>query len=145
MLGGHPLPPYVRLIHDVLLGDRSLFTRPDGLEHVWQVAGTLLGGKPEPVIYPKGSWGPAEADRLAKPIGWPDRRERRVSLRLSMAASRYLRTTAGGNGKWALVSTTNERSRANLEGMNLPCLRCPADRDRDPHSPSSWLIATNRG
>ncbi len=26
-----PLPPYVRLIHDVLLGDRSLFTRPDGL------------------------------------------------------------------------------------------------------------------
>jgi hypothetical protein len=22
------------------------------------------------VIYPKGSWGPTEADRLAKPIGW---------------------------------------------------------------------------
>jgi glucose-6-phosphate 1-dehydrogenase len=68
--GGHPLPPYVRLIHDVLLGDRSLFTRPDGLEHVWQVAGALLADKPEPMIYPKGSWGPAEADRLAEPIGW---------------------------------------------------------------------------
>ena len=26
-----PLPPYVRPIHDVLTGDRSLFTRPDGL------------------------------------------------------------------------------------------------------------------
>jgi glucose-6-phosphate 1-dehydrogenase len=47
-----------------------LFTRPDGLEHVWQVAGALLENKPEPVIYPKGSWGPAGADRLAKPIGW---------------------------------------------------------------------------
>jgi glucose-6-phosphate 1-dehydrogenase len=70
VLGGHPLPPYPRLIHDVLLGDRSLFTRPDGLEHVWQVTDTLLAGKPEPVIYPKGSWGPAHADALAEPIGW---------------------------------------------------------------------------
>ena len=36
------LPPYSRLIHDVLLGDRSLFTRPDGLRHVWEVAAALL-------------------------------------------------------------------------------------------------------
>ncbi len=36
--GADPLPPYVRLIHDVLLGDRSLFTRPDGLAAVWDVA-----------------------------------------------------------------------------------------------------------
>jgi len=70
VLGGHPLPPYVRLIHDVLLGDRSLFTRPDGLEHVWQVARALLADKPEPVTYPRGSWGPSDADRLAEPIGW---------------------------------------------------------------------------
>jgi glucose-6-phosphate 1-dehydrogenase len=34
--GADPLPPYVRLIHDVLLGDRSLFTRPDGLAAVWR-------------------------------------------------------------------------------------------------------------
>src|SRR5271166_7064410 len=32
--GADPLPPYVRLIHDVLPGDRSLFTRPDGLAAV---------------------------------------------------------------------------------------------------------------
>ncbi len=32
-----PLPPYVRLIHDVLIGDRSLFTRPDGLAAAWNV------------------------------------------------------------------------------------------------------------
>src|SRR5205823_4273133 len=36
--GADPLPPYVRLIHDVLLGDRSLFTRPDGLAAVWDGA-----------------------------------------------------------------------------------------------------------
>jgi glucose-6-phosphate 1-dehydrogenase len=52
------LPAYSRLIHDVLLGDRSLFTRPDGLRHVWEVAAELLQHKPEPIPYPRGSWGP---------------------------------------------------------------------------------------
>jgi glucose-6-phosphate 1-dehydrogenase len=52
------LPAYARLIHDVLLGDRSLFTRPDGLAHVWTVASALLTDKPEPIPYPRGSWGP---------------------------------------------------------------------------------------
>ena len=37
LAGADPLPPYVRLIHDVLIGDRSLFTRPDGLAAVWKV------------------------------------------------------------------------------------------------------------
>jgi Glucose-6-phosphate dehydrogenase, C-terminal domain len=46
--GADPLPPYVRLIHDVLIGDRSLFTRPDGLAAVWQVAEPLLTGPPPP-------------------------------------------------------------------------------------------------
>ena len=64
------MPPHVRLIHDVLLGDRSLFTRPDGLERLWQVTGALLADKPEPVIYPKGFWGASEGDELAEPIGW---------------------------------------------------------------------------
>jgi glucose-6-phosphate 1-dehydrogenase len=64
------LPAYSRLIHDVLLGDRSLFTRPDGLRHVWEVAGGLLENKPPPLIYPKGSWGPPEATELAGPQGW---------------------------------------------------------------------------
>jgi len=67
---GHPVPPYARLIHDVLLGDRSLFTRPDGLRHVWDVAGPLLDHQPTPLPYPAGSWGPAAADALAAPDGW---------------------------------------------------------------------------
>jgi glucose-6-phosphate 1-dehydrogenase len=67
---GHPVPPYARLIHDVLLGDRSLFTRPDGLSHVWDVAGPLLEHKPAVAPYRQGSWGPAAADALAAPDGW---------------------------------------------------------------------------
>jgi glucose-6-phosphate 1-dehydrogenase len=64
------LPAYSRLLHDVLAGDRSLFTRPDGLHHVWEVAGDLLKDKPKPFPYPRGSWGPKEARALAQPLGW---------------------------------------------------------------------------
>jgi glucose-6-phosphate 1-dehydrogenase len=68
--GADPLPPYVRLIHDVLLGDRSLFTRPDGLASVWEVAEPLLANRPKPKPYVPGSWGPEEAHELASPDGW---------------------------------------------------------------------------
>jgi glucose-6-phosphate 1-dehydrogenase len=64
------LPAYSRLLHDVLLGDRSLFTRPDGLEHVWKVADGILRDKPAPLPYAKGSWGPAAATALASPQHW---------------------------------------------------------------------------
>jgi glucose-6-phosphate 1-dehydrogenase len=67
---GDPLPPYVRLIHDVLSGDRSLFTRPDGLAAVWAAAGPLLAAPPTPQPYPQGSWGPDAARALAEPDGW---------------------------------------------------------------------------
>jgi glucose-6-phosphate 1-dehydrogenase len=66
----NPLPPYVRLIHDVLLGDRSLFTRPDGLAAVWKVAGPLLTNPPKVAPYAPGSWGPAEASQLIAPGRW---------------------------------------------------------------------------
>jgi glucose-6-phosphate 1-dehydrogenase len=65
-----PLPPYVRLIHDVLLGDRSLFTRPDGLAAVWDAAEPLLTSPPQLCSYAPGSWGPAEARDLIAPGSW---------------------------------------------------------------------------
>jgi len=68
--GADPLPPYVRLIHDVLIGDRSLFTRPDGLAAVWQVAEPLLASPPPVRGYQPGSWGPAEARKLIAPGDW---------------------------------------------------------------------------
>jgi len=68
--GADPLPPYVRLIHDVLIGDRSLFTRPDGLAAVWKVAGPILDNPPRIVSYAAGSWGPATASKLIAPGRW---------------------------------------------------------------------------
>jgi glucose-6-phosphate 1-dehydrogenase len=68
--GADPLPPYVRLIHDVLLGDRSLFTRPDGLAAVWDVAEPLLSGPPQVRSYAPGSWGPVQARDLIAPGNW---------------------------------------------------------------------------
>ena len=65
-----PLPPYVRLIHDVLLGDRSLFTRPDGLAAVWDVAEPLLSRPPKINSYAPGSWGPSQARELVAPGRW---------------------------------------------------------------------------
>jgi glucose-6-phosphate 1-dehydrogenase len=68
--GADPLPAYVRLLHDVLLGDRSLFTRPDGLAAVWKVAGPLLDNPPKIAPYAAGSWGPAAASKLIAPGRW---------------------------------------------------------------------------
>ena len=68
--GADPLPPYVRLIHDVIIGDRSLFTRPDGLAAVWEVSAPLLNSPPPVAPYPPGSWGPAQARDLITPDHW---------------------------------------------------------------------------
>jgi glucose-6-phosphate 1-dehydrogenase len=64
------LPPYVRLLHDVLAGDRSLFTRPDGLASAWKVVAPLLSDPPAVAQYPPGSWGPAQARELVAPGCW---------------------------------------------------------------------------
>jgi glucose-6-phosphate 1-dehydrogenase len=66
----NPLPPYVRLIHDALIGDRSLFTRPDGLAAAWKVADPLLSHPPRIASYAPGSWGPAQARKLIAPGRW---------------------------------------------------------------------------
>jgi len=68
--GADPLPPYVRLIHDTLIGDRSLFTRPDGLAAVWKAASPLLSDPPRVAPYAPGSWGPDKARKLIAPGRW---------------------------------------------------------------------------
>jgi glucose-6-phosphate 1-dehydrogenase len=68
--GADPLPPYVRLIYDVLIGDRSLYTRPDGLAAAWKAVGPLLAQRPRVAPYAPGSWGPAKARRLIAPGRW---------------------------------------------------------------------------
>lgn len=63
---GKPPAPYERLIHDALIGDRSLFSRQDTVEQTWRILQPLLEN-PVPVVpYSQGTWGPKQADNLVK-------------------------------------------------------------------------------
>jgi len=64
------LAPYERLLHDVMLGDPTLFNDAAGIERLWEVAAPLLEAPPDPVSYAKGSWGPEQADGLVAPHRW---------------------------------------------------------------------------
>jgi glucose-6-phosphate 1-dehydrogenase len=68
--GGEPLAPYVSLIHDVLVGDRSLFTTSEGLAQTWRALQPVLDHRPDVHPYAPGSWGPAAANALAGEHGW---------------------------------------------------------------------------
>jgi len=64
------LEAYERLIHDALLGDRTLFTRADGIERLWEVATPLLERPPAVERYGPGSWGPDSLNQLIAPRRW---------------------------------------------------------------------------
>jgi glucose-6-phosphate 1-dehydrogenase len=68
--GSELIEAYERLIHDALMGDRTLFTRADGIERTWELVQPILDDPPEVLPYPKGSWGPKEADELIAPHRW---------------------------------------------------------------------------
>jgi glucose-6-phosphate 1-dehydrogenase len=61
---GSDMRPYDRLIGAALDGKRVLFARQDTVEAAWRVVDPILGGNVPLHTYPRGSWGPAEADRL---------------------------------------------------------------------------------
>jgi glucose-6-phosphate 1-dehydrogenase len=63
---GRPPEPYERLLHDALIGDHSLFTREDSVEETWRVLQPLVDHPPAPLPYPRGSWGPSQADELLR-------------------------------------------------------------------------------
>lgn len=72
---GQPPPEaYERLLLDAMLGDSTLYTRVDEVEHAWRFVDSILAGwrqSPPPVFpnYAAGSWGPADADRLMEGTG----------------------------------------------------------------------------
>jgi glucose-6-phosphate 1-dehydrogenase len=70
---GSDMRPYDRLIGAALNGERWLFARQDTVEAAWQVVEPVLGDVVPAIPYAKGTWGPAEADRLL-PAGetWHD-------------------------------------------------------------------------
>jgi glucose-6-phosphate 1-dehydrogenase len=64
------LDPYERLIHDVMVGDRTLFSSSEAIERLWEVSEPLLEDPPRAVPYEPGSWGPPEIDELIAPRHW---------------------------------------------------------------------------
>ena len=68
--GSELIEAYERLLHDALTGDRTLFTRGDGVERTWEVFEKVLRDPPPLHRYPQGSWGPKEADELIAPRRW---------------------------------------------------------------------------
>ena len=52
----------------MLLGDQTLFVHADEVEESWKLYASLFASPPRPVRpYAAGTWGPAEADKLAIP------------------------------------------------------------------------------
>jgi glucose-6-phosphate 1-dehydrogenase len=59
--------PYERLLGDAMSGDGALFSREDAIEAAWAVVDPVLKIHPRVHIYPRGSWGPKEADAILAP------------------------------------------------------------------------------
>jgi glucose-6-phosphate 1-dehydrogenase len=66
----HALDAYERLIHDVMVGDRTLFTSSDAIERLWEISEPVLEQPPPVWVYEPGSWGPSESDELIAPRRW---------------------------------------------------------------------------
>jgi glucose-6-phosphate 1-dehydrogenase len=64
------LDAYERLIHDVMVGDRTLFTSSDAIERLWEISEAVLERPPHTQPYEPGSWGPAASDDLIAPRRW---------------------------------------------------------------------------
>jgi glucose-6-phosphate 1-dehydrogenase len=64
------LEAYERLIHDVMIGDHTLFTSAEGIERLWEVSAPVLAAPPPLRAYAPGSWGPPEVDELVAPARW---------------------------------------------------------------------------
>jgi glucose-6-phosphate 1-dehydrogenase len=68
--GSELIEAYERLLHDALIGDRTLFTRGDGIERTWEVVEPVLENPPVPEVYEENSWGPEQGLRLISPRRW---------------------------------------------------------------------------
>jgi glucose-6-phosphate 1-dehydrogenase len=64
------LDAYERLIHDVMVGDRTLFTTSEAVERLWEIADSVVREPPPVQPYEPGSWGPDPVDALLTPRRW---------------------------------------------------------------------------
>ena len=68
--GADGLEAYERLLHDVMLRERLLFTRSEQIERLWEVCTPVLESPPETLAYERGSWGPDPGVELPGSPGW---------------------------------------------------------------------------
>jgi glucose-6-phosphate 1-dehydrogenase len=61
--------PYEELLADAIAGNQARFARVDYVEEAWRILDPLLKNLPPVRTYKPGSWGPAEAEKLAQPDG----------------------------------------------------------------------------
>ena len=61
---GSDMRPYDRLIGAALNGEKWLFAQQDTVEAAWRVVDPVLGDVVPVQPYARGTWGPADADRL---------------------------------------------------------------------------------
>jgi len=71
---GKDLEPYDELLGDAIAGDSFRFAREDYVEEAWRIVDTAIKASTPIHAYEQGTWGPAEAERLA-PGGWFAARE----------------------------------------------------------------------
>ncbi|HEY3844275.1 MAG TPA: glucose-6-phosphate dehydrogenase [Acidimicrobiales bacterium] len=64
------LEAYERLIHDVMVGDHTLFNTAEGIERLWELSTPLLEDPPPVQPYAPGTWGPASIADLIAPRNW---------------------------------------------------------------------------
>jgi glucose-6-phosphate 1-dehydrogenase len=63
---GESMRPYDRLIGAALDGENWLFAKQDTVESAWRIVEPILGDAVPLQSYPRGSWGPKEADGLLR-------------------------------------------------------------------------------
>ncbi|MEO7110717.1 MAG: glucose-6-phosphate dehydrogenase [Polyangiaceae bacterium] len=68
--GADEMKAYERLIGDAIDGFATLFARRDAVEESWRVVGEIIGNTTPIHEYDKGSWGPAEAAKIAPAGGF---------------------------------------------------------------------------
>jgi glucose-6-phosphate 1-dehydrogenase len=64
------LEAYVRLLHDAMVGDHTLFVTAEGIERLWEISTPLLEDPPRVQPYEPGTWGPAAMNDLIAPRTW---------------------------------------------------------------------------
>jgi glucose-6-phosphate 1-dehydrogenase len=67
--GGEAPTAYEVLLVDAMEGNKTRFTRQDGVEEAWRIFEPLLQHPPPARRYAPGSWGPPEADGLVAGFG----------------------------------------------------------------------------